>query len=182
MVDLVTLDDVKQHLDISRSTADAELMDYLEAATTVVEQYIGPVLPRTYVEKHAGGDRLVLFHPPVLSLAAVDRWFPNGFGMTYDVTTLMFDPDTGIVYRNNGFPFYWGPFKVTYTAGLTVVSQNVRLATLIIIAHLWKTQRPLPPKIPGTTRPEETAVPAGMSYAVPRRALELLGKRRVVIA
>jgi len=182
MTDLVTLDDVKQHLDITRSTADAELMDYLEAATTVVEQYIGPVLPKTYVEKHAAGDRIGLFHPPVLSLTSVDPWFTTGYGTSYDVSLLTFDAQTGIVYRSNGYPFYWGPFKVTYVAGLTVVSQNVRLATLIIIAHLWKTQRPAPPKLPGTHLPEETEVPAGMSFAVPRRALELLGKRRVVVA
>lgn len=179
MADLVTLDDVKNHLDITRDTEDAELMDYLEAATTVVEQYIGPVLPREYTERHPAGDRLILFHPPVLSLTSVEPWLTNG--SAYPVGDLMLDGPAGIVYRKDGYGFIGGPFKVTYTAGLATISQNIRLATLIIIGHMWKTQRPRPPRFPIRDESQDTP-PAGMSYAVPNRALELLGRRRVVVA
>ncbi len=61
---------------------------------------------------------------------------------------------------------------VTCTAGLSAVPAHVRLAALITVQHLWETQRG------GRDRRftgNEDAWNPGMGYALPRRALELLG-------
>ncbi len=179
MADLPTLDDAKQHLDITRTTDDAELMDFLEATTAIVETYIGPLSATTFVEKHPSGDRLVLFHPPVLTVVTVEPWLTAGTG--YLAADLVVDAGTGTVQRKDGLTFTGGPFRVTYTAGLLVVPPNVRLAYLMILAHLWKTQRGPSAKLPAGGAADTTPVP-GMGYAVPRRALELLHPSKVVVA
>lgn len=171
-VQIVTIDEVKAHLNKTTTDDDAELAEFIDAATPVVEHYAGPVLPATFVERHRTNCRLVLYRTPILSLTSVEPWLTNG--TTYNVAELMFDPDTGVVERSNGLPFTGGPFKVTYQAGRIAVPANVRMAALIIVAHMWETQRGRPAKFP--TGDAGTYVP-GATYSVPRKALELLGER-----
>lgn len=178
MAGLVGLDDAKAHLDLKSTTEDAELLEFIEAATSVVEDHVGAVLARTVVERCPEGYQLMLATLPVLSVTSVDPFYL--YGNSYPLSDIIIDNEAGILYRKTGFPFFNGPFRVTYTAGRVAVPPNVRLATLIIIAHLWETQRPRPTRFPTLHNADEIPAP-GMSYAVPRRALELLGPRRVAV-
>lgn len=177
MADVVSLDEVKDHLGKTTDGDDGELMEYVEAATSIVEKYIGPVVAQAFIERHSSGRRFVLRRTPILSVTSVVPWLATG--ATYAVVDLVLDADTGVVERSNGMPFISGPFRVTYQAGRTVVPPNARLAALIIIGHLWETQRGRS-KITLGGNSDVVPVP-GMSYAVPKRALELLGGPPVMV-
>lgn len=169
---IVTLDEVKAHLNKTSTSSDPELQDFIDAATPIVEEYVGPVEPNTFVERHPEGQKIRLFEQPVISVDAVEPWLTEG--TTYAPDDLQLDGRLGKVERLDGEPFTGGPFKVTYTAGRSVVPENIKKATLIIVAHMWKTQRGRMPDMPVDSRDDSGPVPTTVTYAVPRRALEYL--------
>lgn len=180
MTEVLFLHEAKEQLDKTTTADDAEIMDFIEATTFLVEGFIGPIRPTAFVEKHpSGGDYLLLFRMPVLSVTSVEPWFDSG--TSYAPGDLVVDTETGRVYRKNGLCFTGGPFKVTYSAGRTAVPANVRLAARMIIGHLWETQRGRLIRIPAPGGGETQArVPPG--YAAPKHAQELLGSRGPVVA
>lgn len=165
----VSLGDAKAHLNITTTTDDEELRGFIEAATRVVEDHVGPVVVRAYAEVHDGGPWLVTHRAPVLSLTSLVPVLTSG--TSYVVADLDLDPATGVIRRRDGAGFT-GPLRVTYTAGRRVVPASMALAAKIIVGHLWETQR-------GHAGPragfgEDDVLPTGRGFAVPRRALELL--------
>jgi hypothetical protein len=99
-------------------------------------------------------------------------------GDNQTVADLDVDADSGVVERFDG-AFMRGPVQVAYVAGRAEVPANVQLAALIILQHLWRTRLGSP--VPSATVTEQTPrvygamVPSG--FAIPNRALELLGER-----
>ncbi|MFD0885754.1 hypothetical protein ACFQ08_14480, partial [Streptosporangium algeriense] len=87
------------------------------------------------------------------------------------VAELAADMTGGVIRRADG-RWIAGPVLVVYAAGRTEIPANVLLAALIIIGHLWETQR-------GTVAPrlgtDDEVWDPRAGFAVPRRALELLG-------
>jgi hypothetical protein len=84
--------------------------------------------------------------------------------------SLRVDAGTGLVAVASG-PAFTGALDVTYQAGLAIVPEDYRLAGLIIIQHLWETQRgTMGVQLGGDS---ETYMP-GRGFAIPRRAMELL--------
>jgi hypothetical protein len=166
---IIGLDDAKTQLNITSTGDDAELTGYLDAATAIVEDAIGPVANRVVTEYHDGGSTvLVLRKLPVVEITSVT---PVATGSSALTVADLYVTSAGIVrYRGGG----WFPssLEVTYVAGRSNQSPPAaRLAAQIIVQHLWRTQHggsPVP--YPGG---EET-VPTGFGYAVPYRALELL--------
>jgi hypothetical protein len=65
--------------------------------------------------------------------------------------------------------------RVTYVAGATEVPEHVQTATAIVAAHLWTTQRPPTPAVPGFGGAESVAVTPGRGYLIPNQAAQLLG-------
>lgn len=176
----VSLADIKLHLNIATTTTthDEELRTYIEAATLVVERHTGRALiRRTYVEYHTvcRARTLVLDHCPVISLTSMQT--VDGL-TTWTVGNLHVDPTTGLVTVTAG-ALLDGHLQVTYVAGQTVLRANEVLAARIIVQHLWDTQRGSRggPRAGGV---DDTTMVAG--YAVPNRALELLGPTPSVIA
>jgi hypothetical protein len=105
---------------------------------------------------------------PVLSLTSVVA--ADG-SMTWDPANMLVDGETGLLTVTSGESLA-GAVDFTYQAGELVVREDYRLAALIIVQHLWETQR-------GTMGVQlggdgETYV-AGRGFAIPRRAIELLG-------
>lgn len=170
-----TLAELKKHLGRNVDTAqDSELTLVLEAAHEAVEAHIGPVLWRTVSETVRARSGVVLLRTaPVVSVTAL---------------TASLLPVSHVLHAEAGILTVGteGDLEATYVAGRTLVPAAVRLATLIIAAHLWEQQQRRSRTLPGrdlATVPmvEDQAVPMG--FAVPARALELLAPyRRVVIA
>jgi hypothetical protein len=168
---IVSLTEVRAHLNKTSTVNDGELEGFISAATGVVEYHIGPVVEQEKTERHHGPG-LGLWHPPVLALTSVTAVLTGG--TSWNVAELTVDNDTGIVQRLNGHALYGGPWDVTYTAGRATVSGDIKTACMIIVGHLWETQRGRMTKLPVGGGIDNVPVSAGISYAVPRRALELL--------
>jgi hypothetical protein len=75
-----------------------------------------------------------------------------------------------------------GRVMVTYVAGLTEVPANYGLASRIIVQHLWQTQRGSAgsPGVGGLETPGAGSYSYG--YAIPNRAIELLGPQSPLVA
>ncbi|MFI0900567.1 hypothetical protein [Streptomyces sp. NPDC020983] len=160
----------RRHLDgLSSSTSDEELQLWVDAATSAVEKARGEAVDeREFVDEVAVVGRTVtLAHIPVVSLLSVVAVDTDA---TWDVGVLRVSP-SGVVTAISG-PALQGTVLVTYTAGQADPPAPYKVAGLIILQHLWETRR-------GTMGPrhggdDEMYVPQ-LGYAVPRRAVELLG-------
>lgn len=178
---ILSLADAKRHLNksVADTTDDEELREVIEATTSLVESIRGEAVARRQVVEDIGVRACIravgLSKYPILSLTSVVRLDAS---VTWDVANLHVG-DTGIVTVLSG-PLFQGLLRFTYLAGYTVLPANFSLAAKIIVAHLWETQRPsLVHERYGTPRPfnnmAEAVTPTGTGYAIPNRALELLG-------
>lgn len=175
--DIVTLAEAKTHLNIDDSGSDAELGLFIDAATGVVEQYVGAVIHRTVVETFDGGlSSMALSTTPVVGITSVAEGGSALDAGAYAVSR------GGLLSRVSGtvrWAFLAGvqSVQVTYTAGVAAntaaVPGHIRLAALIIVQHMWETQRPAGggPFTQGIDDYDPR-----YSYSIPRRALELLGE------
>lgn len=168
----VSASQMAAHLNMTNEQAGSngpELDLVLEAATDVVENHVGPIVQRTVTEYvHAAGGALLLPSWPVVSvtsIADVDE-------VAVDITDLY---ETGGRLSVYGSPFPLGRYLVTYEAGWATPPAALKLAVLIVAAHLWMTQRPAGGMVPGRFGAEQfdtVGVPRG--FAVPARALQLM--------
>jgi len=180
---ILTLAEAKSQLNISTSADDAELQTYIDAAETVVDTLCGPVITRTVTETvRGGGPTVILRTPPVVSLTSMVSIRPTG--PTVDVSTLHLDGPSGVVRMKSGGWFTEDVYTVVYSAGRgTTAPANINLAARIIVAHLWRTQRG--GMAPSVLADDDTVTQvAGVGFAVPNRALQLLGPRpaNIVVA
>jgi uncharacterized phiE125 gp8 family phage protein len=175
------LTDLKAHLNITVDTDDAELQETLDAALELVADLVGPIAEGVVTETHYGmnSGALVLRRMPVAELTAVSsRSGATTTALTLDDYEL--DAATGLVRRVDGGRFY-GSFVVTYSTGRESVPASLRLAVLIVAAHLWETQRmpgfqsgdSLPAGFGGLDGVPDQTMP-GRGFAIPNRAQELL--------
>jgi uncharacterized phiE125 gp8 family phage protein len=179
---VVSLADAKAHLNIptSRVEDDEELRSFIEATTAVVERYAGAVLRASHTQTSDGGrDAVVLAHTPVLSVTSVTESGATVAASGYDL-----DEDSGVLTRMSGrYRRCWldgaANIAVTYTAGRQVIPANISRAALIILKHMWETQRAAGgsrPALGGEVADPATYVVNPSAYAIPYRALELLGE------
>lgn len=170
---MISLADAKQQLTITSTTADDELRRYLGATTGVIEEHLGQaVVRRSFTEEHsARSGSFVLNWTPAVSLISVAR--VDGTH-TWDVSTLHVSP-SGVVTSPLGEAPY-GDITVTYVAGMAVIPENNLLAAQVILQHLWDTQRGSKggPHTGGMADSMQLGT-GHMGYAIPNRAIELLG-------
>lgn len=181
---IISLADAKAHLNLSSATThDEELRGWIEAVTHLVEQYTG-ICPRsTIVEDHdiqpSGVRVLALRRTPVISITSATAVLTGG--TSYTAAALAVDSRMGIVRRLDGGRLY-GPLRVTYVAGRTVIPANISAAAKIILQHLWRTQYGASragTAIGGGDDFLVTEQVPGFGYAVPNRALQLLEPHRL---
>jgi hypothetical protein len=172
--------DAKRHLNIDASDTDFddEIRDWNAATALIVERFVGPIVQHTVIERHR--DRfmtsIVLRQTPAIALTSVEAVLTSG--ASYDVSGLDLDGATGEVIRLDGGSFK-GPLNVTYTAGRTVIPANAAQAGRIILQHLWRTRRGRMGVAMGGDDYDVSEPIAGLGYAVPNRALELLEPDRL---
>jgi hypothetical protein len=179
--DIVALADAKAQLNITDTSSDAELAGYISAVTRPVEKYVGPVIHRNVTEVFDGGrTTMILSQIPVVSITSVTEGGTLVAASGYTVAK-----DSGVLTRVAGVaPVATVPgvqsVSVLYVAGqaadTTAVTANlghIRLAALIILQHMWETQRPAGG---GPFSQGQDDYDPRYSYSIPRRALELLGE------
>lgn len=197
---LVTLEDVKEQINVTTTEFDAEIQIYADAATGAVERHLNKVVvPRSITEEHylgtyrqgygmnwgyvdsyrygaqsySYGRQINLNGTPVQSLTSVAR--VDGT-LTWDITSLHADPSGTVTVL-------WGPqlsgqVTVTYMAGMDIIPPEYKLAGRIIAQHLWMTQRGSQGSVRASSDAmrDSTMMSRGlMGFSIPNRALELLG-------
>jgi hypothetical protein len=180
-VQILTLADAKEHLGIAAAVTahDATIQVWLDTIDENIERAIGgPVVTRAVTERAEatdGGRALPLRKRPAVAVTSVTA---VATGQAADVSDVEIDPNSNVARRRSGLPFlaYAGPpvFTVAYTAGLGLaVPAPVSAAARIILDHLWETRRG--PSVRPSAGGDETSQVFGMAFAIPNRALELLG-------
>jgi len=171
---LVTLEEAKRQLDIDTTTHDVELQLYVDSLDSVIEGYVGVVEQREVTDVvTGGGPGISVLHPPLVSVASLSGGL-NG-GISYPADTLTVNGPGGIISRLNGCHFPAGPYTVTYTAGRSSVPPTIKLAALILLQHLWRTQSGASRVPVGGADDWSVSDPIpGFGYAVPNRVLQLL--------
>jgi hypothetical protein len=177
---IISLEDAKDHLNMSRdrTTDDSELTRFMMASTEVVEDKIGPVVPRAFtdqVEMAGYPARLVLPRRPVLQVQKVASVWAGG-PVWDNVATpglLAVEGVAGLVYQPSMMPFWWGPWDVTSLYGRAEIAERWEQAAKEQLRHLWQTQRGSNP--PAVLQNEEVfSSTMGFTFSIPRRVLELL--------
>jgi len=170
---IVSLADARAQLNMGPTETgdDDELRGFIGAATGAVERALGRVVVRrSFTDRFEVGSavaELLLRNVPVLSLTSV---ISADGATTWSTASLRVDAETGLVTVASGAAFT-GALDVTYQAGEVVIPEDYRLAALIIVQHLWETQRgTMGVQLGGDTEPYMP----GRGFAIPRRALELL--------
>lgn len=171
MADIVTVAEAKSQLNKGGTVDDDELALYVAAVNEPVARYIGYATPTAAEDTFDGGSHdLLLTRRPVLSVESVTV---DGAALAADTYTV--DKLAGVLPSLRGcFAAGTQNVVVAYTAGRTEVPPHAKLAALIIIQHLWETQRGRDSR--RLPRGEEDVVQfAGFGFAIPNRAAQLLG-------
>lgn len=167
---LLSLAEVKTHLNITSTTYDDELRDFIESATEIVESYTGPIVQRTYTDRVQGGREVIILpHTQILSVTAFTSIL-NGT-TPVQLSNLTIDGASGDIYRKDSGGFPGGAYNITYTVGRTAVKANWLMAAKIIVKHMWETRLGGLPSGQGDDR---GYVVTGSGYLVPFRAIALL--------
>lgn len=172
---IVTLAAAKKQLNIKPDYTDddLEIQLYIDALVVPIERELGRVVEqRTFVDEFefaTGTTSFLLRSVPAVSLTSITA-VDGSTTWPVDAGTMHLNGDSGQVTVLSGSPLS-GLVQVAYLAGPATVAANVRLAGLIILQHLWETQRGTMGVQLGDT---ETFMP-GRGFAIPRRAIELLG-------
>jgi hypothetical protein len=180
---IVTLAQAKAQLNIDPDddSQDDELQGYVDAVTGAVEEYKHEVIEqRTITEEieTCPVRRLRVYSVPAISLVSVAMWDAS---VTWDITKLRLSAE-GILRVMSGPPVGGGLVEVTLTAGYSSVPARYVRGALVILQHLWETQRGVGAVPVGVIGREEYRIQPGSTFSVPNKAKELLGPPIPVVA
>lgn len=179
---IVTLEQAKKQLNIAPDDTDddEELGTYIDAAGGAVETHLHEVVVSRQVSERLrldGSSHFRLWQRPVIELLSLTNRADDS---TFDISGLDVDTDTGLVEVVAGVAPN-GRYTATYQAGYETVPTNYQLGALLILQHLWETQRGTQGTIRSMVASDDAYDPR-WSFAIPRRALELLGPPAPVVA
>lgn len=183
---IVTLDEAKLQLniDLDNDSDDGELQFYVDGITDVAEDKTNRVLaPREITERLAlrGARRFRLWRKPVIELTSLTSLDGS---LTYDVTTaaMYVDRDTGLVDVLAGSA-PTGLSLAVYQAGYDPVPEKYRRGALVILQHVWESQRGaggIASGVMGADDYERLRI-SGQFYSIPKKALEWMGQPDLVV-
>lgn len=183
------LEAAKEHLNITSATTDDELTLFLRRTERAIVGKVGHVkLRAAAIDVFLEGGRPTIVVPTVpigqvVSITVTGAAVPaadfntdaHGWFIEDDV-----DEKVGIIRHTSRFPR--GRVKVTYKPGRNPIPEDIELASLELLRHLWKTQRGTLANRPGlrgepldeaTTGPRGgDATPRGFTF--PNRVEQLL--------
>jgi hypothetical protein len=163
---VATLAEFKTHLNYGTgNTEDTELTMHLSAASQWAESYFA-LAPTVFTERLYTQDcYLRQRHHPLTAVASVT---PQD-GMALSASAYIVDTTNSLIELRYNYAGY-GWYTAVYTAGLTTITDRVKLAGMIVGQHLWDLQN----GSAGRGRRPEDLVPTPFGFAVPNRAIELI--------
>lgn len=133
---VVQLAEAKTHLNTS-GTSDAELQKFIDRAEKAIGKRIGPIGSVTKTERTRGGcATLRLNHSPIISLTSV-----TAVGGAAIATSQLTALSGGRVVYTQGGWFAARFYDVVYQAGRATLDEDLTLAVLEMVRHLFDTQR-----------------------------------------
>jgi hypothetical protein len=149
---LVSLADVKTYLNITSSSGDEEIRQFILEATDIAERLTSRQLRRkSYTEAYSvSGAYFSLRQQPVVSITSVVE---DGVTLTSG-SDYVLDTALGLLYRGSTLsPLYWHAgsdnIVVTYVSGEINPSPTAQLLVKELTRHLWRTQRGASPMAMG---------------------------------
>lgn len=179
--ELLSLDDARQHLNLTGTTNDAELEVYLAAVTDAIEAYIGPVGRRTVTETvYPTSGVLLLSTSPVLSITSITPYA----GVALGAGTYSLRPGGFVYPATYAAGFYAPEYAVVYVAGRAAVPAAVNMAARLVLQRLWETQRggSVSPQIIGAASADFGVEQTAFSYVKSYGVRELLDPYRLAPA
>lgn len=190
MTDIVTLTDAQTALRVSPAagSADLQILQWcVSAATSMVEQIVGITAQTTYSESYDGGVPVIYpLHQPLLSVQGVTEYIGTAvyplteqpLGSQRDAWGYTVNLMNGTIERRTwgGGPALFMPGEanvvVAYTAGYATIPENIHLAALALIRHLYAY---FLPRFKGSRDSwDDGSSPVAMGYAMPNFVREML--------
>jgi len=180
---IVGLAEMKEYLNISATdtTVDEELRSFIDAGSDLAESYVGQVLGRrTFTnELYDGGTEFIrIRNPKALSITSVyeNDALVSSSNYVLDYTgQRLYRIGSGTLYATNSYG-YWtagmNNVKITYVAGYVNPPMAAKQGVLVIVKHLWETQRGAMNVMGRVLGGDELY--STPTYSLPRRAMELL--------
>jgi hypothetical protein len=180
---IVGLAEAKDYLNIpaTDTTNDEELRSFIDSASDLAESYVGQVLGRrTFTnELYDGGTEFIrIRNPKVISVTSVyeNDALVSSSNYVLDYTgQRLYRIGSGTLYATNSYG-YWtqgmNNVKITYVAGYVNPPMAAKQGVLVIIKHLWETQRGAMNVMGRVLGGDELY--STPTYSLPRRAMELL--------
>jgi hypothetical protein len=169
----ISLQDARSRIGLTSTVNDERLRLLMGAATREVEKIVGTLVPRVFTDDWIPGtyrDVLRLPHGPALSNTAVTSLksaYPAG--PNWDVSQLLVNPYPGTIRHTGLLPFWYGPWLVSYTAGVTEVPEPVAEGIRETVFDLYAQMRGLSADVAEAAAEESLTVPP--YYRLPARAL-----------
>lgn len=169
---LISVDDARNALGWPVGTVTSGWVDdlrlYIAAATPVIEDIVGTIPKTNFTQQiQKGWSFAALYERPVNSIISIT--YPD----LSTITSYRLNAGSGMLELDTPVT---DTVTVTYSAGLTVVPQNVRLATRELVRHWWQQSMQASR---GQASAEEVAL-TNMGYAVPRRVMEMCGPNKKI--
>lgn len=175
----ITAAELKDKLNKTAATPDAEFALYVETACEMIRDRMGEISPVEALETvypRRTTDAVVLSHTPVISIVSVTDAY-TGLALPTHVASPLVDgwfleSVEGIVRHSLRWPRAGVIFE--YIAGRTPVPPNYKMAALDLGAHLWKGSQ----QNSAGGRPvvgQEGVVVPGSSWALPYSVRQTLG-------
>lgn len=131
---VVTVAEVKAHLNITVATYDAELQTFLTSAEAAIAEKTGPLASVATTERVSGGGTgLVVRVTPIVSLTSVT---PVG-GSAYTVADMSVSNSAGVIEWTSGSCFSPGRYDVVYHAGRATVPEDLKTGIKELVRHTW---------------------------------------------
>lgn len=170
----------KEHLGYTKTDKDERIRSLSAAATRATERIVGTIVPRLYTGDWVPGAYrpvIRLPHGPALNENAVTLVTSvYGNGPSWGPTDLVVNPHPGTVYLRSLIDFWYGPWKVNYTAGRMIVPEEIEEGALEILRDLFTIARGLSVDVA-----EQQTIDLAVSpfYRPPPRAAMLLEPHRL---
>lgn len=174
--------EVLEYLNIPTASANEnEIRRYIDAATDLAESYVGQVLGRrTFTsELYDGGTEFIrIRNPKAISITSVyeNNALVSASNYVLDYTgQRLYRIGSGTLYATNSYG-YWtqgmNNVQITYVAGYVNPPMSAKQGVLVIIKHLWESQRGAMNVMNRQLNGDELY--STPTYSLPRRAMELL--------
>lgn len=169
----ISLQEARDRLGLKTTVNDEKLRTLIASATREVEKITGTLVPRVFTGDWIPGttkDVLRLPHGPALtssSVTALASVYPNG--PSWAASDLVVGTYPGTVRLANLLPFWYGPWKATYTAGVPEIPEPVAEGIKEVVFDLWSQMRGMRADV--TEAGSADMLPMPPFYRLPPRAL-----------